>query len=118
VTVTNCGAVDGHGTGEGRWRPGTPMGHDRRMDRSARLSLALDRQDGRCVWCGREFGRLIVPTTDHLVPRLKGGPSISANEVAACRRCNADRGHIGPVDWLDQCRRRIDWSPQADLLTD
>lgn len=70
------------------------------------------------MWCGREFGRLIVPTTDHLVPRLKGGPSISANEVAACRRCNADRGHIGPVDWLDQCRRRIDWSPQADLLTD
>ncbi|WP_241386865.1 HNH endonuclease [Rhodococcus sp. CH91] len=86
------------------------------MDRAARLSLALERQDGRCLWCGRAFGRLITPTTDHLVPRLKGGPSITANEVAACRRCNADRGHTGPVDWLDECRRRPDRSPQTALL--
>ena len=59
---------------------------------------------------------MIPPTTDHLVPRLKGGPSIAANEVAACRRCNADRGHTGPVEWFDACRRRRDWTPQAGLL--
>ena len=93
------------------------MGHDRRMDRVSRLSLALDRQDGRCLWCGREFGRLITPTTDHLVPRLKGGPSITANEVAACRRCNADRGHVAPVEWLDRCRQRDGWTPDEELLT-
>ncbi|MGW5339209.1 HNH endonuclease [Rhodococcus pyridinivorans] len=86
------------------------------MDRATRLSLALDRQDGRCLWCGREFGRLITPTTDHLVPRLKGGPSITANEVAACRRCNADRGHVAPVEWLQECGRQPDRSPQTELL--
>ncbi|MEE2034409.1 HNH endonuclease [Rhodococcus chondri] len=86
------------------------------MDRTARLSLAVDRQAGRCLWCGRRFGPLIPPTTDHLVPRLKGGPSIAANEVAACRRCNADRGHTGPAEWFDACRRQHDWAPQARLL--
>ncbi|MGV9743574.1 HNH endonuclease [Rhodococcus zopfii] len=88
------------------------------MDRAARLLLAVDRQDGCCLWCGRRFGALIPPTTDHLVPRLKGGPSITANEVAACRRCNTDRGHTGPIEWLDECRRRPERSPQtAQLVT-
>jgi len=86
------------------------------VDRAARLALAVDRQQGCCLWCGRTFGRLIPPTTDHLVPRLKGGPSITANEVAACRRCNADRGHTGPVDWLDDCLHRPDRAPQTELL--
>ncbi|MDJ0415570.1 HNH endonuclease [Rhodococcus opacus] len=86
------------------------------MDRTARLALAVDRQGGRCLWCGRRFGPLIPPTTEHLVPRLKGGPSITANEAAACRRCNADRGHTGPVDWLAQCRSRHGWAPQSSLL--
>lgn len=98
--------------------PPLPVGHDRGMDRAARLALALEHQDGRCLWCGRTFGRLITPTTDHLIPRLKGGPSITANEVAACRRCNADRGHIAPVEWLDRCRQRGGgWSPDEQLLT-
>lgn len=86
------------------------------MDRAARLALAVDRQDRRCLWCGRRFGSLILPTTDHLVPRLKGGPSIAANEVAACRRCNGERGHIGPVEWLELCRGRPGWDPQTDLV--
>ncbi|MFD7010989.1 HNH endonuclease [Rhodococcus jostii] len=86
------------------------------MDRTARLALAVDRQGGRCLWCGRRFGPLIPPTTEHLVPRFKGGPSIAANEAAACPRCNADRGHTGPVDWLAQCRNRHGWAPQASLL--
>ncbi|KDE13314.1 MULTISPECIES: HNH endonuclease [Rhodococcus] len=86
------------------------------MDRAARLVLAVDRQGGRCLWCGRRFGPLVPPTTEHLVPRVKGGPSIAANEAAACPRCNADRGHMGPIDWLAQCRHRHGWTPQASLL--
>lgn len=86
------------------------------MDRAARLTLAVERQDGCCLWCGRRFGPLIPPTTEHLVPRVKGGPSIAANEAAACRRCNADRGHRGPVEWLAECRNRHGWVPQASLL--
>jgi 5-methylcytosine-specific restriction endonuclease McrA len=66
----------------------------------------MARDGATCVWCGREFGRLVVPTTDHLVPRVKGGPSWAENEAAACRRCNATRGHMPPAEWADECERR------------
>ncbi|AKE90176.1 HNH endonuclease [Rhodococcus aetherivorans] len=59
---------------------------------------------------------MVPPTTEHLMPRVKGGPSIAVNEAAACPRCNADRGHMGPIDWLAQCRHRHGWTPQASLL--
>jgi hypothetical protein len=37
---------------------------------------------------------------------VKGGPSIPENEVAACARCNRERGHASPVQWLDEVRAR------------
>jgi hypothetical protein len=67
------------------------------------------------VWCGRPFTGLVQPTTEHVVPRVKGGPSWLENEVAACRRCNGDRGHRSPVEWLDECRRR-GWEPDEQRL--
>ena len=45
-------------------------------------------------------------TTDHLVPKVKGGPSWLENEVVACGRCNRERGHLSPADWLAECERR------------
>jgi len=83
--------------------------------RAARLVGALDRDGQTCIWCGRHFGPHVRPTTEHVVPRLKGGPSWAENEVAACGRCNRERGHRGAVDWLEECRRR-GWSPDADRL--
>jgi hypothetical protein len=80
------------------------------LDRAARLLLALERDGPTCVWCGRPFTDQIRPTTEHVVPRVKGGPSWPENEVAACRRCNSDRGHRGPVEWLEECLRR-GWAP-------
>src|SRR3712207_8031389 len=80
------------------------------LDRVARLRAAVDRDGDTCIWCGRAFTGQVLPSTEHVVPRLKGGPSWLENEVAACRRCNADRGHRSPVEWLDECRRR-GWSP-------
>jgi 5-methylcytosine-specific restriction endonuclease McrA len=86
------------------------------LDRNARLRAAVDRDGPTCIWCGREFAGLVAPTTEHVVPRVKGGPSWLENEVAACRRCNAARGHTGPVEWLQECRRR-GWRPdEARLL--
>jgi hypothetical protein len=79
---------------------------DRRPDRAARLSAVLVRDGGTCIWCGRAFSDLVHPTTEHVVPRLKGGPSWLENEVAACRRCNSERGHRSPVEWLEECLRR------------
>jgi hypothetical protein len=74
--------------------------------RRERLRTAVDRDGPRCVWCRRECVGLVRPTTDHLVPKVKGGPSWLENEVLACRRCNAERGHRSPVDWLEECLRR------------
>jgi 5-methylcytosine-specific restriction endonuclease McrA len=78
--------------------------------RAARLTEILDRDGATCIWCGREFSGLVRPTTEHVVPRVKGGPSCLENEVAACGRCNRERGHRGVVDWLEECRRR-GWQP-------
>lgn len=86
-----------------------------RPDRAARLRAVVARDGEDCIWCGRPFGPLVPPTREHVVPRVKGGPSWLENEVAACRRCNADRGHRSPVEWLDECRRR-GWEPDEQRL--
>ena len=80
--------------------------HAVQADRRGRLGLILERDGPTCVWCGRRFESLVRPTTEHLVPRLKGGPSWIENEVAACRRCNGQRGHISLGEWADECERR------------
>jgi hypothetical protein len=87
---------------DGRRQPGA----------AERLRLAIDRDGARCVWCGRAFGALVAPTREHLVPRAKGGPSWLENEVPACRRCNAERGHRSVVEWLEECERR-GWDPDG-----
>lgn len=82
------------------------MPHPAQPGRAVRLEQVLERDGPTCVWCGRPFDRLVRPTTEHVVPRVKGGPSWLANEVAACRRCNGERGHQGLVPWLEECLRR------------
>ena len=84
-------------------------------DRPARLRLVLDRDGPTCIWCGRSFSGQVRPTTEHVVPRVKGGPSWLENEVAACGRCNGERGHRSPVEWLEECRRR-GWPADAARL--
>ena len=75
--------------------------------RVERLQLILECDGTSCVWCGREVDTdLVKATTEHVVPRLKGGPSWLENEVAACARCNGRRGHRNLVDWADECEMR------------
>jgi CRISPR/Cas system Type II protein with McrA/HNH and RuvC-like nuclease domain len=83
-----------------------------RPGRAARLHLAVARDGNRCVWCGRPCTALVRATIDHLVPRAKGGPSWLENEVVACGRCNRERGHASPTDWLAECIRR-GWEPDG-----
>jgi len=85
------------------------------LDRADRLTAILERDGPTCVWCGRTFGPLIRPTTEHVVPRVKGGPSRLENEVAACGRCNRERGHRTPVEWLESCEHR-GWTPDEVRL--
>jgi hypothetical protein len=76
------------------------------LDRAARLEAAVERDGPTCIWCGRALSGQVTPTTEHVVPRVKGGPSWLENEVAACSRCNGERGHTAPVEWLEECLRR------------
>lgn len=69
--------------------------------------MILERDGDACVWCARRVDTdLVQATTEHLVPRIKGGPSWLENEVAACRRCNGERGHMTPAEWAAECERR------------
>jgi hypothetical protein len=77
--------------------------------------VVMERDGATCIWCARAFTGLVPPTTEHVVPRVKGGPSWLENEVAACHRCNADRGHRGPIAWLEECRLR-GWEPDEARL--
>lgn len=90
-------------------------GEVRQPNRALRLARILDRDGTRCFWCQLPFTAVLHPTTDHLIPRLKGGPSWMENEVAACRRCNSDRGHLSPVDWLRECETR-GWHPDRTAV--
>ena len=83
--------------------------------RVARLAAAITRDGATCVWCGRSFSPQVRPTTEHLVPRVKGGPSWAENEVAACARCNHERGHTSPAEWRDECVRR-GWPADTDRI--
>ena len=83
-----------------------PVPEQAQLDRARRLLVVLERDGATCVWCGRAFTHQVPPTTDHLVPRVKGGPSWLENEGAACRRCNGERGHRGAAEWLEECGRR------------
>ncbi len=80
--------------------------------RADRLRTAALRDGEHCVWCRRPCTGLVRATTDHLVPKVKGGPSWLENEVVACRRCNAERGHRSPAGWLAECERR-GWEPDS-----
>lgn len=83
--------------------------------RRQRLARILERDGNRCVWCGRELTGLVRPTTEHVVPRVRGGPSWIENEVAACARCNRARGHQPLGAWADECQRR-GWHPAVEVL--
>lgn len=89
-------------------------GRERR--RSATIDLLLDRDGPTCVWCRREIDTdLVQATVEHVVPRIKGGPTWPENLLAACARCNRERGHQTPADWLDECRRR-GWEPDESRV--
>jgi 5-methylcytosine-specific restriction endonuclease McrA len=92
---------------EGRGEPAAPRARPEQRGRAERLAAVLGRDGATCVWCGRAVDvGLVRATTEHLVPRVKGGPSWIENEVAACSRCNRERGHRTPGEWLDECERR------------
>jgi hypothetical protein len=64
----------------------------------ARASWAVFKRDGyACRYCGNDSTPL---TVDHLLLWEDGGPSIEANLVACCKKCNKIRGNLKFSDWL------------------
>lgn len=54
---------------------------------------ALFRRDGNiCLYCGGHFADTEL-TRDHVLPRSRGGVDTWDNVVAACKRCNHQKGH-------------------------
>jgi HNH endonuclease len=88
-------------------------------NRRERMDLILERDGPWCVWCSAPLdaspGALNPPTTEHMVPRIKGGPSWIENELAACRRCNNERGHQTLAGWLQDCRG-LGRTPRTDVV--
>lgn len=84
--------------------------------RAERLRVVMARDGATCVWCGRDVDTALVrATTEHLVPRIKGGPSWIENELAACARCNRGRGSRTPAQWLAECEA-AGWSPNRAVV--
>jgi hypothetical protein len=62
------------------------------------VSWAVYKRDNYCCrYCGKDG---IPMTVDHLVLWEHGGPSIVANLVSACRKCNKVRGNMEYAPWL------------------
>lgn len=53
----------------------------------------LERDDYVCVYCGD-----YADTIDHIVPKSKGGLTISKNCVAACKKCNGKKADRTPEE--------------------
>ncbi len=72
----------------------------------------------QCVYC-RSITNL---TTDHLIPRSRGGDDSADNVVLACQPCNAARGEKGVFEWLglkekDKLHRLVAGKYLKQLLT-
>jgi 5-methylcytosine-specific restriction endonuclease McrA len=66
---------------------------------------------GRCHYCERDVGARRL-TLDHVVPLIRGGRSVRANVVPACKDCNSAKQSLLPWEWetyLDRLAR-----PDAD----
>lgn len=58
----------------------------------------------QCHYCKQNFSRdprhPKYKTKDHIIPRSKGGMTISSNIVYCCRQCNVEKGSISYQDFV------------------
>lgn len=71
-----------------------------------------------CVYCGSTTDL----TTDHLIPRSRGGDDSADNVVLSCQTCNTSRGEKGIFEWLgikekDKLHRLVAGKYLKELLT-
>lgn len=91
----------------------------RQLSPQARLEHLLELGGSRCAWCGYDLEKPNArPTRDHVVPKIKGGPTRLENEVASCGSCNRQRGHASPSQFIETSRRDRGLDPNAALVAD
>ena len=91
----------------------------RQMAPAARLDHLLEAGSWRCAWCGYDLTKPNArPTRDHVVPKIKGGPTRLENEVASCASCNRQRGHASPSQFIESSRRDRGLEPNAAHVAD
>jgi len=70
-----------------------------------------DKTQGHCAYCGQSFSSPVDMTTDHVVPRSKGGSDGRENKLPACATCNKTKGKR-PLRYLrDALQRRLNGRP-------
>jgi hypothetical protein len=72
----------------------------------------------QCVYCAS----ITNLTTDHLIPRSRGGDESADNVVLSCQTCNTTRGDKGIFEWLglkhkDKLHRLVAGKYLKQLLT-
>ena len=77
----------------------------RQLNRRERMELILEEHGYNCIWCQTPLD-IDSATTDHVIPRIKGGPSWIENELASCRKCNKARGHLSVLNWTEECKMK------------
>ncbi|HMF30065.1 MAG TPA: HNH endonuclease [Candidatus Lokiarchaeia archaeon] len=50
-----------------------------------------------CIYCEKEIPAL---TTEHILPRHRGGPDIPDNAVRVCKSCNSQKGAKRLYEWF------------------
>lgn len=64
--------------------------HIKRKEISLTKKNIIKRDNHQCQYCGRKTGMM---TTDHIVPRARGGTDSWDNLVCACLECNNRKGN-------------------------
>ena len=59
-----------------------------------------------CAYCGE-----VADTLDHVLPVARGGATVRANLVPACRGCNLRKGHQDALEWF---RAHHGWSQERE----
>jgi len=63
-----------------------------------------ENNDGRCWYCGRQFGKDVWREIDHVIPVSRGGANVIENMVVCCQNCNARKS----TSSLEEYRLRLE----------
>ena len=71
----------------------------------APVSILPDIQE--CCYCRSQILHPLKPTTEHLVPKSKGGNNTKHNKRVCCNVCNGFRGNLTYSQWERKIRNCI-----------